>query len=221
MRAMLARAPRIARRRGPAFLAAAAVNVLIIGGMAVSIHSKMTAPERAIEVWLVPAIQLDRKPKPVERQPPATQPRLHAPTATPPPTVAPSPIVIPPPAPVTLAPPTTGRWTVQPNGPGTLVDNPSPSHTLHGQQACSTGELEHLTTEERANCLQRWGKYMPKDDPLRHPILRDPDGSFGRAAAVIEDRRRPMRKNHTADCDLDAPGARMGVGCYMEDKPPR
>jgi hypothetical protein len=214
------------RRRGPALIVAAVVNALILTGMAISIRPKLLSSERAIQVWLVPPLHFERSPKHPEHSPlPSAQPRPHeAPILAPTPTAFPSPIVIPPPPPraPTAAAPAPGRWTVQPNGAGSLVDNPSAAHALRAQQACSSGELEHMTTEERAKCLERLGRYVPKkDNPFDRDAPRDPDGSFGRAADAIEYRRKPMNKAHIGDCDLDAPGRNFGRGCYNDTaKPP-
>jgi hypothetical protein len=211
------------RRRGLAFGVALGVNALVLVGFVVSIQTVVQREGRAITVMIVPPFVFN-KSKPVEPRPerPATQTsRVHEAT----PTSAPKPLPAPlPPSPAPKAQPApaaVGKWTPTPDLHSRLVDQPSAQRYLRAGAACAKGELWKMPREEQDKCLDRWGKVMPKDEDgmHRHPAPNDPNGDFARAAAALEEQRRPMPSGPIGQCDIDVPGTNLHRFCAPNGQP--
>ena len=210
-------------RRGLAFAVALGVNGLVILGFVASIQTVVQREGRAITVMIVPPFVFN-KSKPVEPRPdlrPATQTaRVHAAA----PTLAPTPLPAPlPPSPLPKQQPppaAVGKWTPTPDLHSRLDDQPSAQRYLRAGAACSKGELWKMSREEQDRCLARLGSKVPPDDG-RHlrPAPPDPDGEFSRAAAVLEEQRRPMPSGPIGQCDIDVQGSNLHRFCAPSGQP--
>jgi hypothetical protein len=200
---LLALAPRL-RRQVPALVAAAAVNLLLLGAIALTARPVPTDTAPVIEVTLAaPDLlrpekrQRDAAAKPLSR----TEPRWRM---TPPKAeseVAPV-VVEPPPAPA------PSRWTVRSGGDLDAAVVPG----IREKRSCSPEILDRLDRAARAACLARLAAAKPDGPAAPTFALKDPGGEWARQAARQAERRKPMSGPPVGDC-FDRPGGHLGGGC--------
>jgi hypothetical protein len=197
-----------ARRYGPAGGASLIVNALMIALLVLSQPRFRLPPEAVFQVALIPAIDHRQRPdarvrpaRPVPRTPVQGAPRVSV-------------------TPLTLPPqPPASRWTADLGAPAAERDVPSLRRSILERDACARGELWRLSTEKQGKCLERWGRFKPSEEArLKAPQLRDPHGSFARAAAAAEDQRHPFTEAPIGACPPGAPGSNFGVGCPTSAK---
>jgi hypothetical protein len=205
-----AKAVALARRYGPASAAAALINVVAVGLLMLAPTRTRLPPEPAFRVSLIAQARA-AKPKAARPRARPLAPRIAASAPHLSQTPAAPPLPIPP-----------GKWTADVSSPAAVRDVPSVLKSVLERDACAKGELWKLSTEMKAKCLDRWGRFKPSEEArLRAPQLRDPHGDFARAAAEAEARRHPFQDAPMGVCDPTSTGSNFGgAGCHSSGKGP-
>jgi hypothetical protein len=198
-----------ARRYGPAAAGAALINAALIAIVVFSEPRQVPPQAPAFQVSLVTEVRPAKNAhaeRPVAHAP---APRIVASASR---AAQPAP---PPPLPV---PPT--KWTADLSSPAAVRDVPSVQKSVLDRDACAKGELWKLSTEAKAKCLDRWGRFKPSEEARLHPPqLRDPHGDFARAVAAAEAQRRSFQDAPMGVCDPASTGSNFGgAGCHSSGK---